>query len=155
MLRSLVDDYPHIAGVTINPPNDEALQGFIDALDGKRPLRMAGALDWFQKLEMGVYGFHSIQQSIAPRLCASMLEAYHAGDKARARELSAKIQQLNEIVHTTRYYYPRTIKPILNHLGFETGIIRKPYLPLAPEVQDEIRQRIDELTDLKEIEGLA
>ncbi len=155
MLRSLVDDYPHIAGVTIAPPNDEALQGFLDAIDGKRPLRMASALDWFQKLEMGVYGFHSIQQSIAPRLCASMMEYYHAGEKERAKELSAMIKKLNEIVHTTSYYYPRTIKPILNHLGFETGIIRKPYMPLAPEVQDEIRQRIDGLVGLKEIEGLA
>jgi 4-hydroxy-tetrahydrodipicolinate synthase len=163
MLRRLVDDYPHIVGVTVGPPNFDitagtpnvdAVQGFLDAIDGKRPVRMAGALDWFQKLEIGVFGFHSIQQSIAPKLCASMLESYHAGDKTRAKVLSAKIQQLNEIVHTPRYYYPRSIKPILNHLGFDTGIIRKPYLPLSDEVQEEIRRRVDALSDLKEIEGL-
>ncbi|MCL0102249.1 dihydrodipicolinate synthase family protein [Dehalococcoidia bacterium] len=145
LLRSLVDEYPHIVGVTVGPPNDESLRGFLEALAGTVPLRMAGALDWFQKMEMGVYGFHSIQQSIAPKLCSSMMAAFHRGEKALAKDLSDRIRKLNQIVHGPDYYYPRSIKPILNHLGFETGIIRLPYMPLADEVQKEIRKRIDEV----------
>ncbi len=153
MLGRLVDDYPHIVGVTSMTRDDDALKELMDAIGGRKPVRLAGAMDWFQKMELGVYGFHSIQQSIAPRLCSSMMESYHAGDKKRAQELSDKLRELNEIVHTHEYYYPRSIKPVLNHLGFKFGIIRRPYLPLSPDVQREIRHRIDEL-DLKSIEAL-
>src|SRR5260221_14771334 len=100
----------------------------MDAIGKSVPVRMAGAYDWFGRMQMGVYGFHSIQQSIAPSLCCAMMEAFHTGEQDRAKELGLVLRQLNEIVHTPQYYYPRSLKPILTHLGFDMGIIRRPYL---------------------------
>jgi dihydrodipicolinate synthase/N-acetylneuraminate lyase len=154
LLVQLVDDYPHIVGVTIAAhPDDNVITDFVAALDGKRPVRLSGAYDWYHQMELGVYGFHSIQQSIAPKLCSTMMHEFLHGDKARAKELAGVIRQLNEIVHTPQYYYPRSLKPVLNHLGFDMGIIRRPYLPPPTEQQEEMGRRIDEL-HLEQYESL-
>ncbi|MBY0399528.1 dihydrodipicolinate synthase family protein, partial [Myxococcota bacterium] len=145
MLLRLVDDYPHIAGVTIMSDDDDVLRRFIDGIGGRRPVRLAGALDWYAKMELGIYGFHSIQQSIAPKLCSQMMEIFHAGDRATSRALSARIRRLNEIIHAPGSYYPRSLKPALRHLGFDVGIIRRPYLPLPESEQARIRIELDDL----------
>ena len=153
MLRKLVDDYPHIAGVTVGLVSDTGIKAFLAAIDGKRPVRLAGALDWYQKMELGIYGFHSIQQSIAPKLCSTMVESFLAGDKKNAKALSERIKALNEVIHTPQYYYPRSIKHALNHLGFSVGGIRRPYMGLSEAMQREIALRIDAL-HLGDIEDL-
>src|SRR4051794_20473222 len=124
LLLQLVDDYPHIVGVTIAAdPDESVITGFVQALGGKRPVRLSGALDWYHEMELGVYGFHSIQQSIAPTLCSTMMQAFLDGDKERAKQLSDVLKQLNAIVHAPEYAYPRSLKPVLSHLGFDMGII--------------------------------
>jgi 4-hydroxy-tetrahydrodipicolinate synthase len=155
LLLRLVDDYPHIAGITIfGDEPDDVIRGFTKELDGRQRVRCAGAIDWYQRMECGIHGFHSIQQSIAPRLCSTMIDAYHCGDRERARQLSDTLARLNRIVHQPSYAYPRTIKPILNSLGFRMGIIRRPYLPPSAETQEEMARRVAEL-DLARFEHFA
>jgi dihydrodipicolinate synthase/N-acetylneuraminate lyase len=153
LLLTLVDDYPHLIGVTVMGDDMPALKSFLTALDGRRPVRVTGGEVCFNMLELGVYGFHSIQPCFAPRLCSTMVAAYHSGDKVRAKELSEVVAELCHIVHTPHYHYPRSIKPVLNHLGFDAGAIRRPYLSLSAELQHEIARRIDEL-DLGRFEAL-
>ena len=153
LVITLVHDYPHIKGVTIADQDDQTLRDFMDAIGKSKPVRLAGAFDWYGRMEMGVYGFHSIQQSIAPSLCSTMMAAFHSGEKDQAKQLGLVLRELNEIVHTPRYYYPRSLKPILNHLGFDMGIIRRPYLPPSADLQREMCTRIDEL-DLGRFEDL-
>ena len=153
MLARLVDDYPHIVGITIMSEEDDVLRAFLDRIGGRGPVRLAGALDWYAKMELGIYGFHSIQQSIAPKLCSRMMEAFHAGDRETAKALSARIRRLNEIIHAPQRYYPRSLKPALAHLGFDVGIIRKPYLPLNREEQLRMFAELDAL-DLGQSEAL-
>lgn len=143
MLIKLLDDYPHIAGFTGPKVKDyDEMKQFVKAVDNRRPVRTTGHHDWFGKCELGLYGFHTIQPSMAPRLCSSMLEAYHSGDKKKAKQLSDVIHQLGEIIHDRRYNYPRTIKPISNFLGLDMGSIRRPYLPPPPEQQAEMAKRV-------------
>jgi dihydrodipicolinate synthase/N-acetylneuraminate lyase len=73
------------------------------------------------------------------------MESYLSGDKDTAERLSAVIRGLNQIVHTPAYAYPRSLKPVLNHLGFPMGSIRRPYLPPPAEQQEEMCRRVDEL----------
>jgi dihydrodipicolinate synthase/N-acetylneuraminate lyase len=155
LLVTLTHEYPHIVGVTIDGSriDDATLRGFVHAVREGVPVRLAGALDWFAKMELGVYGFHSIQQSVAPRLCSTMMAMFHAGDRARAKELSATIRALNDVMHAPEFHYPRSLKPVLNHLGFDMGIIRRPYLGLPPDREAELLRRIDELS-LDSIEAL-
>ena len=156
LLLDLVDDYPHIVGVTISvQPDDAVTTEYAATLAAKnRPLRLSGALDWYHQMELGVYGFHSIQQSIAPTLCSTMMAAFLDGDRDKAKQLSDVLKQLNAIVHTPEYYYPRSLKPVLTHLGFDMGIIRRPYLPPPPEQQQEMARRVDEL-NLGQYENLS
>lgn len=153
LLIRLVTDYPHIAGVTIMAEGDEILSAFLDRMEGRRPVRLAGALDWYAAMELGIYGFHSIQQSIAPKLCSTMMAAFHAGDRAQAKTMSAKIKRLNDIIHGPDRYYPRSLKPALKHLGFDVGIIRRPYMPLPEVTQRQLCAELDVL-DLGSTDGL-
>ncbi len=146
LLLKLLDDFPHIAGITGPKVKDNAeLKQFIQAVGNRRPVRMTGHHDWYGRLEAGLYGFHTIQPSISPRLASAAPEAYHSGDKAKAKQLCDAIDQLGAIIHDPKYSYPRTIKPILNHLGFEMGIIRRPYLPPPADLQREMTERINKL----------
>jgi 4-hydroxy-tetrahydrodipicolinate synthase len=151
LLRRLVDEYPQIEGVTVTAEDDKTLREILDAIDGKKPVRATGGHDWFHKLELGVYGFHSAEQIVAPRLCSLIPELFHRGEMERARALSAKLQALRDIIWA--YHFPRSIKPILNHLGFSVGTVRRPFLPLSAEAQREMLEKIDAL-DLGAIESL-
>jgi 4-hydroxy-tetrahydrodipicolinate synthase len=146
LLLKLLDEYPHIAGIT-GPytRNDEELRQFIQAVGSRVPVRATGHKNWFERCELGVYGYHSIQPSIAPKICSLMLDAHHQGNQEKAKTLSDVIQALGEIVHDHDYYYPRTIKPILTHLGFDAGSIRRPYQGMDEEHRREMVKRIDEL----------
>ena len=142
----LVRDYPHIVAVTVMSADASALKELLAGLDGVRkrgvPVRVAGTRAYFEMLELGVYGFHSIEASIAPRLCSTAVDAHRRGDKVEAKRLLDVVARLCEIVHTPEYCYPRSIKPILNHLGFDVGIIRKPYMPPKSEHQLEMAERV-------------
>jgi dihydrodipicolinate synthase/N-acetylneuraminate lyase len=124
---------------------DAELAAFVAEMSTRVPVRLAGGVDWLGRMEMGVFGFHSIQQSIAPRHCSRMMEAFHAGDLEVARDYAERIRSLNLVVHDQRYAYPRSLKPILEHLGFAVGAIRRPYLPLPEAVRAELCARVDEL----------
>lgn len=150
MLLRLVDEYPHIAGVTISSAEDSILKEFLAGMNGRRPVRLSGAYDWFHALELGIYGFHSIQQSIAPGLCARMMKAYYAGDKATAKTLSDRIMKLNHIIHAPQRYYPRTLKPALKHLGLPVGKIRRPYLPIPDDEIARMTAELDALDFIKD-----
>lgn len=150
---ALVEEYPHVVGVTASGDDAASVRSLLGALAGRRRVRLTGGEACFEMLELGVYGFHSIQPCFAPRLCSGMLAAYHAGDRAQAEALSAVVADLCRIVHTARYHYPRSIKPILAGLGFGTGSIRRPYLPPPPDVQAEMAARVAAL-DLGRFEDL-
>lgn len=150
---ALVDEYPHISGVTVSGDDVASVRSVLAALCGRRRVRVTGGEACFEMLQLGVYGFHSIQPSFAPRLCSRMLAAYHSGDLAQAEVLSAVVGDLCRIVHTARYHYPRSIKPILTALGFGVGSIRRPYLPPPPDLQAEMAGRVAGL-DLWRFEAL-
>jgi 5-dehydro-4-deoxyglucarate dehydratase len=152
LLNRIVDDYSEkIVGVSVTFKIEETLA----AIGGKKPVRAVDVDRWFDKLEMGIYGFHSAAQSFAPRLCSQIPELYHAGDKDGARKLSDTFDELWKLVGPGKeYLYPRCTKPILRHLGFNVGGIRRPFLPLPPERERELLRKIDEI-GLKEIEGRA
>jgi 4-hydroxy-tetrahydrodipicolinate synthase len=154
LLVRLVNDYPHIVGVTVMNDSDDVLRALLDRMEGRRPVRLAGALDWYHAMELGIHGFHSIQQSIAPRLCSTMIGVFHAGERERAKTLSAKIKRLNDIIHGPDRYYPRSLKPALKHLGFDVGIIRRPYMPLPEATQRQLRAELDAL-DLGSTDSLS
>jgi dihydrodipicolinate synthase/N-acetylneuraminate lyase len=144
-MRALVSEYPHVVGVTVSGEDRAAVKELVSEVGGTCAVRLTGGTACFEMLQLGVYGFHSIQPSFAPTLCSTMLAAYHRGEKNVAEELSDVVRQLCEIVHTPSYCYPRSIKPILNHLGFSMGIIRRPYMPPSDDLQREMRRRIDAL----------
>ena len=150
LLGRLTEEYSErIAGVatTFN------LQETLAAIGGRKPVRAVDVDGRYEKLELGVYGFHSAAESVAPQLCASVPDLYHAGDKAGARERSAVLDRLWRLVGPgQRYAYPRCVKPILRHLGFSAGEMRRPFLPLAPEEEGELLRAIDAL-GVRGIEG--
>lgn len=149
LLRRIVDDYSdRIVGVATTFNLKETLA----AIGGKKPVRAVDVDGRYDKLELGVYGFHSAAETLAPRLCALIPELYHKGEKAQAKQLSTKLDQLWALVgNGQQYYYPRCVKPVLTHFGFRVGAMRRPFLPLSSEMERALLQKIDAL-DLGSIE---
>ena len=138
LLLRLIADYPQIRGVGIIFDDADSVRSFTSALAGRCHVRISGGLDWFAAMEAGAYGFHSIQQSFAPRLCSRMMDAFHTGDHAMARRLSDRIRALNAIIHRHDRYYPRTIKPALRYLGFDVGDIRPPHMSMGHDAERDL-----------------
>jgi 4-hydroxy-tetrahydrodipicolinate synthase len=155
LLVELARQYPQVIGVTVLDPGGDGAEiaQLVKELHDRCPVRLAGAHDWFERMELGVYGFHSIQQSIAPRLCSTMMNGFAGGDKKEARELSAVLAGVNDVMHTKQYAYPRTLKVLLNHLGLDVGGIRRPHLPPPDDQRLEMCERLDQL-DLGRFEEL-
>ena len=150
LLGRLTEEYgERIVGVatTFN------LQETLAAVGGRVPVRAVDVPGRYSLLAQGFYGFHSAAETIAPKLCASIPDLYHAGDKEGARRMSAVLDGLWKLVGPgQRYAYPRCVKPLLRHLGFAVGEIRRPFLALPPDEERALLREFDAL-GVREVEG--
>ncbi|MGH2842014.1 MAG: dihydrodipicolinate synthase family protein, partial [Solirubrobacteraceae bacterium] len=65
LLVTLAREYPQVIGVTVLDAGGDGtdIAELVKELHGRCPVRLAGAHHWFERMELGVFGFHSIQQS--------------------------------------------------------------------------------------------
>jgi 4-hydroxy-tetrahydrodipicolinate synthase len=69
-----------------------------------------------------------------------MIEAFHRGDVAKAREINAALLDSFEFINSEASVFSMSIKAMLRTLGQEVGECRLPLPPTPPDVEQRARQ---------------
>lgn len=96
-----------------------------------------------EMLELGAVGTISVTANVCPREMADFLNAYLAGDKARAKELDALLQPIHEVLFVEPN--PTATKWALNAMGRAGPGIRLPLLPLSEKYHAQVRTRLEKI----------
>ena len=107
-------------------------------VDGRTDVHVGGPMHALSGLALGAQGFFSTEGAIAPKLCASVINNFAAGDQAATFAAFQRLMHLSAI-----NVWPggsvRYIKSALRVLGQPGWHTRPPYLPLDESLDDHIR----------------
>ncbi|MGV9342008.1 4-hydroxy-tetrahydrodipicolinate synthase [Streptomyces sp. NPDC003688] len=95
---------------------------------------------------VGAAGCVSTVANAVPRQVAAILDAFDAGDTARATELQLRAMPLIEAMMAAGLPGTVTAKALLDRLGLPAGPVRAPLLPVGRERADELLRCHAELT---------
>jgi 4-hydroxy-tetrahydrodipicolinate synthase len=144
VLDRLLADYPHVIGINASTNDLGYLTRVTQLADGRADVHVGGPMHALSGLALGAQGFLSTEGAIAPRLCASVIEAFGRGDLAATFAAYRRLMKLSSI-----NVWPggsvRYIKTSLRILGQPGWHTRPPYLPLDESAHDDIRKGFDAL----------
>jgi 4-hydroxy-tetrahydrodipicolinate synthase len=141
LLATLADDHPHLTGVNCSHGDVGALVELCDAVAGRLEIHVGGPMQALTALALGGQGYLTSEANLAPRLCASVITSYEAGD------LPATFASFAEVVRLSGLLYGRggirATKAILDRLGLPGGTVRPPQLPVRDAVVDEVLAHLE------------
>lgn len=94
---------------------------------------------------VGGAGYVSTVANLAPRQLRSVLDAFGAGDTARAARLQQQATELIELTMSAGLPGTVTAKGLLNDLGLPAGPVRAPLRPAGRETVDGLRAAYERL----------
>lgn len=150
LLTRLVERFDHVIGINSSHQDHGYLARIIDAVGGQVTVHVGGPAQGLLNLSLGGNGFLSSEANLAPHLCASVTNAFDAGDQATVFDAFGKVVRLSDALY--RNGGIRVTKAVLNSLGLPGGFPRKPQLPVSEQVLAATRAAVDRL-ELGAIEG--
>jgi len=136
LLTTLAAEHPHLVGVNCSHGDVGQLVALCDAVAGRLDVHVGGPMQGLTCLALGGQGYLTSEANLAPRLCASVVDAYVRGD------LDATFTAFAEVVRLSGLLYGRggirATKAVLDRLGLPGGTVRPPQLPVTDAVVDEV-----------------
>ena len=137
LLASLAERFPHVVGVNCSQPDLAYLAGVIDAVSGSGcAVHVGGPGQALSCLALGGRGFLSSEANLAPALCASVGQAFDAGDASVMTARAGQVIRLSNLLYG--HGGIRVTKAALKRLGLGGGLPRPPRLPVSVDVVDEV-----------------
>lgn len=128
MLVRLCDDYPNIFAINAVQNEVTYLVDLHHALGDRVEIYSGGTKFAITNLALGGIGFNSAETNVMPRTAMTVVEAFHAGDVARAVAAHTIMLQLSTLFAPLLRASPRPMKTLMNILGLPGGHLRPPYL---------------------------
>jgi 4-hydroxy-tetrahydrodipicolinate synthase len=150
LLVRLVERFDHVVGINSSHQDHGYLARIIDAVGHRVTVHVGGPAQGLLNLSLGGQGFLTSEANLAPALCASVTNAFDAGDQATVFSSFGKVVRLSDVLY--RNGGIRVTKAVLNSLGLPGGYPRRPQLPVSEQVLATVRASVDRL-DLAAIEG--
>jgi len=132
LLATLADEHPHLVGVNCSHGEVGALVAICEAVAGRLEIHVGGPAQALTALALGAQGYLSSEANLAPRLCASVIDGYVAGDLARTFSSFGEVVRLSGLLYG--HGGIRATKAVLSHLGLPGGVVRPPQLGVDDEV---------------------
>lgn len=134
-LLSQLAGHPNIVGVKDSSGDAKNLAAYRDAVPAWSVLVGSGSL-LYAALELGCNGGVLAVACFAAKLCAEVLGAFRAGDRARAGALQERLGPLDkEIVGKLG---PAGVKAAMDAVGLYGGPVRAPLAPVAPADRERV-----------------
>jgi 4-hydroxy-tetrahydrodipicolinate synthase len=143
MLAGFVDTYDHVVGVNVTNQDLGYVADVVDAVGGRVDVHVGGPAQALTAWSLGATGFLSSEANLAPELCMSVVDAYRSGDGAALAMNFGRLLRLYRALYAAGGI--RATKAVLDRLGLAAGVPRKPQLPIAAPVIDELIALLGEL----------
>jgi dihydrodipicolinate synthase/N-acetylneuraminate lyase len=146
LIESLVNRYPHIAGIAYGGPDIPYLADLIRRVGDRIEVHCAGPGNALSSLGLGGNGFMGGEGNISPEMVTSVISAFAAGDREALRKNFARLMAFATIYVRFGGATMRGMKPLMNAFGLPGGELRPPRLPISDA---DLRQMIAEVEKLK------
>jgi 4-hydroxy-tetrahydrodipicolinate synthase len=143
MLAGFVERYPHVIGINCTHQDLGYLAEVVDAVGQRVDVHVGGPQQALIGWSFGATGYLSSEANLAPQLCASVVDAYRRGDAAGLRQSFGTVLRLSLALYGAGGI--RATKAVLGRFGLAGGPPRRPQLPVAQAVVDELAALLDEL----------
>jgi 4-hydroxy-tetrahydrodipicolinate synthase len=153
LIDRLLTRYPGIIGLNVTNPDIGYVARVIDVVDGRADVHVGGPMQALSALALGAQGFLCTDGNLAPRLCASVINSFDAGDLAGASAAYGKLIRLFS-ANTWPGGSMRWLKASMRVLGLPGWTLRGPWKPLDDSLLPLVVERLARL-DFAEAEGLA
>lgn len=153
LVGEIVGDYDHVVGVNCTSPDVPYLLRVLEAVDGRVDVHVGGPMHALTCLALGGQGYLSSDANLAPRLCASVIERFAAGDLPGCTDAYRTLMQLFTATRDCGGIV--ATKAALGLLGLPGGIPRRPRLPVDAATSAEVRRTMIDEIGLREIEGFG
>ena len=139
-------EHPNIVGIKETSVDAAQFGAYVEAAAGHDFTVLAGSAPGvYAALCLGARGAILAAACVVPRMCVELLEAFTAGDHARARELQRRLVPIAAAV-TSGHGVPG-LKAAMDLAGYRGG---KPRAPLAESTADAVQALRATLTPLEE-----
>ena len=130
--------YPNFTGYAYDVNDEFYMIELIQRLGERLEIHCSGTENAMFTLAMGGNGYQGMEGNITPKLSASIVSAYIAGDIGLMHESFKKLMQLRTILRGPVRSNMRGIKPVLNAFGLGGGHVRPPRLAISPTELSEV-----------------
>ena len=151
IIKRLADEFDQLIGVNYTNPSLADLIRLIDLMGDRLTIHTGGPMQALESLSWGATGFLTAESNYAPKLAASVINHWNAGEYTQAFDAYAKMIRaftINRWGTSVRFN-----KACMSVLGLPGAHLRAPYLPIDDEGKREIAQKLQAL-GIPEIEGL-
>jgi 4-hydroxy-tetrahydrodipicolinate synthase len=141
LLASILDGGGPVMGVNCSTADVTYLLRVVEAVDGRADVHVGGPLHALTVLGLGGQGFLSSDANLAPRLCASVVEAARRGDLTALHDAYAELMRLYTV--TRELGGITATKAVLDLLGLPGGgPPRPPRCPADAPTRDAVQRRL-------------
>jgi 4-hydroxy-tetrahydrodipicolinate synthase len=141
LLAELATEHEHLVGVNCSHGDVGALVALCDTVGGRLSIHVGGPMQGLTALSLGAQGYLSSEANLAPRLCASVIEAHRRGDLATAFDAFGQVIRLSGLLYG--HGGIRATKAVLDRLGLPGGTVRLPQLTVSDDVVDAIVEHLE------------
>jgi 4-hydroxy-tetrahydrodipicolinate synthase len=138
LVEQLAARYPNFTGYAYDVNDEFYMIELIQRLGERLEIHCSGTENAMFTLAMGGNGYQGMEGNITPKLSASIVSAFIAGDIALMHESFKKLMQLRTILRGPVRSNMRGIKPVLNAFGLSGGHVRPPRIAISPTELSEV-----------------
>ncbi len=132
IIGRLLDDHPHLIGINVTSADLAYVTQVVEVADGRADVHVGGPMQALSILALGGQGFLCTEGLFAPRLAASIIERYRAGDLAGTFAAYGSLIRFFAGNSWTGGSI-RFTKAAMRLLGLPGWHARPPYVPLPDE----------------------
>jgi 4-hydroxy-tetrahydrodipicolinate synthase len=126
LLASLARSHPNFVGINLSCASLAPLEALLDAMSGSVDVHVGGPTHGFQALTLGAQGFLSSEANLIPRMCASVISSFEAGDIETGLVTATEVTRISKLLYSNGGI--RATKAVMNRLGLACGSVRLPQL---------------------------
>jgi 4-hydroxy-tetrahydrodipicolinate synthase len=126
LLAALAQKYRHIVGVNLSSATIDPLEELLGVMGGRVDVHVGGPTHGFAALTLGAQGFLSSEANLIPRMCASVISRFEAGDTEACLVAATEVVRISKMLYGNGGI--RATKVVMNRLGLACGSVRLPQL---------------------------
>jgi 4-hydroxy-tetrahydrodipicolinate synthase len=142
LVENLAKRYSNLAGYAYDCADGFYMIELIRRLGDRLEINCSGTENTMFTLALGGNGFQGMEGNIVPRLAASVVSGFAAGDMKLMHQSFTQLMHLRTILRGAVRANMRGIKPVLNAFGLHGGEVREPRIAISGAELDEVLQAV-------------